>query len=285
MKTFRLILRGIFVLLAAALFCLVWRPALPVPGPGTLVELVSVSPTPTPQPTPTPLPTPTPSPTPTPLPTPTPCPAIWQKDGVDPAKPMVALTFDDGPYVPVTERILTALGAVNGRATFFVVGNRVGSRTNIVRRAANMGCQVASHSWSHAQMTSLSNESIAKDMQKTDAAILAAAGKANTVVRLPYGLKNKRVLAAVGKPVISWNRDPEDWKWRDAAVIVDHIQSTAQDGDIILMHDLYDTTAEACEILIPWFVEKGWQLVTVEELAAARGVTLEPGKVYRNFPK
>ena len=89
----------------------------------------------------------------------------------------------------------------------------------------------------------------------------------------------------MGKPVISWNRDPEDWKTRDADVIIKSIQESAADGDIILMHDLYDTTAEACEILIPWFVEKGWQLVTVEELAAARGVTLEAGKVYRSFPK
>ena len=287
MKRLSLLWRCAVLLSVCVALCALWQPAAgAVPGVDALLRPIAVTPTPAPTPTPTPTPVPTPVPTPTPIPTPspTPVPAIWQKDGVDPAKPMVALTFDDGPYGPVTGRILSALEAVNARATFFVVGNRVSSREEIIRRAVKLGCQVSSHSWRHAKLTALSAAALAEDMNKTNAAIQKAAGVANVAIRLPYGLKNAAVLAGVGLPVISWNLDPEDWKWRDAETVINSVKATVADGDIVLMHDLYDSTAEACETLIPWLVQSGFQLVTVEELAAARGITLEAGKVYRSFP-
>lgn len=205
-------------------------------------------------------------------------------EGPDPSKPMVALTFDDGPYGPVTNRILTKLEENGGRATFFVVGNRVKTYASSVQRAVNDGCQIGNHTYDHKNpLTKLTTVQIQKQIHDTDVAVAYYAGSSPVIVRPVGGAVNDTVKAAVGKPMINWSIDTLDWKSKNAASVQSKVLDHVQDGDIILMHDLYKSTADACDVIIPELTKRGYQLVTVSELAAAKGVSMESGKVYTSM--
>lgn len=205
-------------------------------------------------------------------------------EGPDPSKPMVALTFDDGPYGPVTNRILAKLEENGGRATFFVVGNRVKTYASSVQRAVNDGCQIGNHTYDHKNLlTKLTTVQIQKQIHDTDVAVAYYAGSAPVIARPVGGAVNDVVRAAVGKPMINWSIDTLDWKSKNAASVQSKVLDHVQDGDIILMHDLYKSTADACDVIIPELTKRGYQLVTVSELAAAKGVSMESGKVYTSM--
>ena len=205
-------------------------------------------------------------------------------EGIDPSKPMIALTFDDGPS-DVTEQILDALEQHGAVATFYVVGNLVERHRDIVSRAFMMGNEIANHSWSHPFLTKLSEEAIRTQLQDTNDAIEAVTGTAPVTMRPPYGDVNQRALGVItdmGLPVILWSVDPWDWRYRDADHIYEYVMENAEDRDIVLMHDLYESTAEAAIRLIPALIAEGFQLVTVTELMYYSGITLEPGIEYKS---
>ena len=193
---------------------------------------------------------------------------------------MVALSFDDGPYAPVTTRVLDALEKVGGRATFFVLGERVKGSEEVMKRAIEMGCVIGNHSYDHANLAKLNPAGIKKQIDDTNALIKQAVGHAATLVRAPYGSINQTVRDSVGAPLINWSIDTLDWKTKDPDKIVPEILNHVSDGDIVLMHDIYKTSAAAAERVIPELVKRGYQLVTVEELMEARGVTMVAGKTY-----
>ena len=202
----------------------------------------------------------------------------------DPELPMVALTFDDGPLKENTGRILDALESVGGRATFFIIGNRLASESEVIARAVEMGCEYGNHTWEHANLIKSSPEEIANQFNMTDEALTAAVSKKTTLARAPYANLNDTVFQAVDKPFIGWSIDTLDWKTRDAEAVKNEILNNVKDGDIILMHDLYDSTAAAVEAVIPELISRGYQLVTVSEMMEARGVELAPGKLYNRAP-
>lgn len=202
---------------------------------------------------------------------------------VDPAKPMVALTFDDGPYSPVTDRIVNKLAEYGGRATFFVVGQRVPSFYGSVVNAAANGNEIANHTWNHTTLTKISGAQVHKQMNDTDYIVSVYTGKGTTIMRPVGGSHNATVDASVGKPVILWSLDTLDWKNRNASSVTNAVLNNVKDGDIILMHDLYKSTADACDVIIPELVARGYQLVTVSELAEARGITLQNGATYSSI--
>lgn len=188
---------------------------------------------------------------------------------IDPAKPMVALTFDDGPDDTHSDRILDTLEENHALATFFEVGKNVLACPGPVKRMADMGCEVASHSNAHKDLSKLKKKALLQDLDTADAAFLAAGAEAPTLVRPPYGAVNKTVKSASGRAMITWTVDTEDWRSRDAQTVVDYVKSLDDlDGEIILMHSIYESTAQAVEILVPWLQEQGYQLVTVTELMA-----------------
>ena len=201
--------------------------------------------------------------------------AVYTGGGsVDPSRPMIALTFDDGPAAP-DNRILAALEAVGGRATFFMVGQNVKGHPDIIRRMMADGCELGNHSWSHPQLNKLSAGEVRSQINRTNDAIAAVAGHGATVMRCPYGATGgsvKSVLGDMGYASILWSIDTLDWKTRNASSTVSSVLNNVKDGDIILMHSLYGATAEAVETMVPELVRRGYQLVTVSELAAARGV-------------
>ncbi|MCI7263175.1 MAG: polysaccharide deacetylase family protein [Clostridiaceae bacterium] len=201
---------------------------------------------------------------------------------IDPSRPMVALTFDDGPYAPVGNRMMDCLEQYNGRATFFVVGNRIPSYREEILRMKNNGHEVANHSQDHKYLTRIGADQIRAQIEQCNQMIASVTGQAPALVRLPGGLKNETVLANVHQPVIMWSIDTLDWKTRNAANTVQVILSQIKDGDIILMHELYGASADAVEAVVPVLAEQGYQMVTVSELAALRGGAAA-GNIYSSF--
>lgn len=206
---------------------------------------------------------------------------------IDPNRPMIALTFDDGPQNGVTNRILASLAANGGRATFFMVGNRVPSRSPLVQQMAAQGCEVANHTYDHKYLTSLGHDGILSQVGSTNQVIANASGVTPTLVRPCGGYYNASALnslGTMGMPAIMWSIDTRDWKTRNAQSTINAVVGKVRDGDIVLMHDLYGATADAAEVIIPTLTAQGYQLVTVSELAAYRG-GMQAGHVYNSFRK
>lgn len=201
---------------------------------------------------------------------------------VNPNKKMVALTFDDGPSKH-TKAIVDCLFKNNSAATFFVVGNRIDSYKDTVKHTYKMGCELANHSYSHPILTGLTAKQIKSEINKTDNKVKALTGQKTALLRAPGGGYNSTVKKAAGKPLIQWSDDTLDWKTRSKSATVNYVMKNVQDGDIVLMHDLHEPTKEAALELIPKLKKKGYQIVTVSELAKYKGYDLKNGTVYFSF--
>lgn len=204
--------------------------------------------------------------------------------GVDPDQPMMALTFDDGPG-PRTEELIKVLKENHARATFFMQGINVSKYPDAIKAMVDADCELGNHSFDHPQLTKLDADGIKKEIGDTNSAISAIVGQSATVMRPPYGAINDDVKANVGLPMILWSIDTLDWKTRDTQQTIDNVLNNAGDGDIVLMHDIHTETVDAAIQLIPKLIEKGYQLVTVSEMAEARGINMENGGKYTNFWK
>ena len=202
---------------------------------------------------------------------------------IDPNKPMVALTFDDGPSI-YTKDILDQLEKYGAHATFFVVGQRVSSYASTIRRAYSLGCEIGNHSWSHPNLASISVKTMQSELDRTDAAIEKVIGKKPTLLRPPYGSVDSDVRKYAGKPLIHWSIDTLDWSTRNSSKTISSVLNNVRDGSIVLMHDIYSATRDAAVSLIPTLISRGYQLVTVSELAAYHGTTLKNGTIYYNLP-
>lgn len=204
---------------------------------------------------------------------------------IDPNKPMVALTYDDGPSSSVTPRILARLKENGGRATFFMVGKQAEKNMGIVKQMAEQGCEVANHTYDHTLMTKVEPAELAAQLARTNQVVSDASGISPILMRPCGGARSDagmNVVGAISMPAVLWSIDTLDWKTRDAQNTVNEVLNNVRDGDIILMHDLYEATGDASDILIPELVKRGYQLVTVSELASYRGGML-PGKTYGWF--
>ena len=207
------------------------------------------------------------------------------KHEVDPSKPMVALTFDDGPG-NYEDRILTALQKNNAKATFFYVGTQATKFPSTVKRVAEAGNEIGNHSYKHENLPKLSEGAIEASINKTNEILRQYSGQSVRLVRPPYGATAgsvKPALKATGQPSILWSIDTLDWKTKNTHNTVNVVLTQVKDGDIILMHSIYKQSAEAAEQIIPALKERGYQLVTVSELAKARGINMEAGKNYGSF--
>ena len=193
---------------------------------------------------------------------------------------IVALTFDDGPYTDVTMRILDALEPYGAHATFFVVGNRVNNYRDCIIRAVNLGCQIGDHTWNHSTLTRLSADGVSSQINDCADAVYNLTGIRPVVMRPVGGSYNSTVSANVGMPMIIWSIDTNDWKYKDSNHVINEVLNNVRDGDIVLMHDLYETTATAVETIVPALIEAGFTLVTIDELAEYKNVQMEDGKAY-----
>lgn len=197
-------------------------------------------------------------------------------------KTRIAFTFDDGPG-EYTDELLDCLEENNAHATFFMLGQNVGSWESTVQRMADIGCEIGSHSWDHPNLYDLSMDSVAKQFSDTDAALEKACGQKASVARAPYGNWSDDIISTVGKPFFTWSLDSLDWSYLDVNKDYDAVMNgDLTDGSIILMHDIHEPSVQAAIKMIPELVQKGYKLMTVSELAAAKGVTLQ-GANYSDF--
>ena len=209
--------------------------------------------------------------------------ALPQSSNIDPSKPMVALTFDDGPSAANTPRVLAALEAVGGRATFFVIGGNVSKNASILQRMVADGDEIGNHTWNHNYLHKATADQIVTYINQTADAVQAACGVRPVAVRPPGGGINqtaKDTLAALGSPAILWDIDTRDWEHRDTQKTISAVLDHVSDGDIVLMHDIHAPTVAAAEVIIPELVARGYQLVTVSEMASMRGGYVAGGTYY-----
>ncbi len=211
------------------------------------------------------------------------------KVSVPEAEHYVALTFDDGPTGQsegLTARLLTALNERGAHATFFMCGYRVKDFHAVLDRYLEEGHEMGNHTMDHKSLTKLSVSGIHEQVDGNSELIESYAGEQPTVMRPTGGAYNDTVKAEMeksGLPIILWSLDTLDWQSRDASSVERKILNNVQDGDIILMHDLYESTYTGVLNAVDKLKEQGYAFVTVSELAAIKGVTLEPGKVYTSF--
>lgn len=204
---------------------------------------------------------------------------------IDPDKPMVALTYDDGPGGESEDRILDCLERNNAVATFFYQGVFIEGREDKIVRAKDLGCEIGGHTWNHPLLTDLETKDLKKQFDRTNAAIYEACGAYPTVFRPSYGETNSKINKLSKLPVIMWSVDTMDWESRNGKKVFNVVKKTKNlDGKIILMHSIHDSTADATELIIPWLQDNGYQIVTVSELIKYKtGADPIPGKEYRTY--
>ena len=202
---------------------------------------------------------------------------------IDPTKPMIALTFDDGPSEE-TDKILSVLAQYDARATFCVQGQNVAPFGDTIKRAIAMGNEIASHTWNHVNLTEVSASTARSQLERTNEAVRELTGGYEIkVLRPPYGKTNKSVrniCADLDMVIAHWKVDTLDWDTRNSSKTYRAIMNGAKNGVIILCHDLYSTTAAAIQQAVPELIEKGFQLVTVSELLSFHKDGAQPGTVY-----
>ena len=236
--------------------------------------------------------------TPTPAP-PGAKPATYTQVRVD--QPYIAMTFDDGPSSANTPRLLEILKQRNIKATFFLIGQNAASNPDLVRRILADGHEVGNHSWTHPQLSKLSDDRVTTEINKTQDAIKEASGFTPTLLRPPYGAITARqrewIESQFGLSIILWSVDPFDWKRPGASVITQRILSQVRPGAIILSHDIHKQTVDAMPATLDGLIAKGYKFVTVTQLIAMNkpkpspapaansgGEQLRPVKSYQTAP-
>ena len=201
---------------------------------------------------------------------------------IDPKKPMVCLTYDDGPTSGVTSVVLDVLKANKAAATFFVIGQSAAGQKSLLRRMVTEGHEIGNHTYNHKSLIRISGEEGRRQISLTQQAVKDAAGVIPRLFRPPYNELSSSVLAYIPLPVIRWSVDEKDWNGKTASQIASSNLQKIKDGDIVLLHDVKYATAEASKTIIPELVRRGYQLVTVSEMFEARGITLKPAAIYRS---
>ena len=197
---------------------------------------------------------------------------------------MVALTFDDGPNPSSTNRILDTLEKYHVVATFFDLGKLVKNYPDVVKREENIGCEVGSHTYDHANLNNLSIDGIQAQINNSKDAFISVLGHDVSLLRPPYGNANDLVKSNIPYPLIHWNVDTLDWKTKNKDAIISEVRKIDNlDGKIVLFHSIYETTADAIEVIVPELINQGYQLVTISEMAYYKGETLNPGQKYYGF--
>ena len=197
----------------------------------------------------------------------------------------VALTFDDGPSGRFTRRLLDGLAERDAKATFFLCGYRMRQYPDETRRIFEEGHEIGLHGYSHDCMQPMSRRQIAKELSDTRA--LLPEGCETVWLRPPGGCCSDgvRQVAEVTKlSILDWSVDPRDWSTRDTAAVGRFVIERVQDGDVVLLHDMSDSSVDAALRVIDELQSQGFRFVTVSELVKIRDITPKPGKTYRNFP-
>lgn len=204
---------------------------------------------------------------------------------------MVAISFDDGAVGTAENstsmRILNALSDSGFHATFFYVGNWTNSSNQEeIKIAYDMGMEVANHTTSHPYLTNLSESEIRSEYDTCAQKLKSIIGTdPSPLLRLPYLASNSTVQSVLNDvPLITCSIDTQDWNNASSDQIIAKVTAAMNDGTldnaIVLCHETYDSTATAMEYLCPYLQSQGWQIVTISEMFAVNGQTLNGGQIY-----
>ena len=194
--------------------------------------------------------------------------------------PCVALTFDDGPSGRFTRALLDGLEKRDVKATFLLCGYRIKDYPKEAQRIYTEGHEIGLHGYSHGCMADMCQEELEREIADTLA--LLPEGCKPAFLRPPGGKYSDVVLEAARQAdlgVLNWSVDPRDWASHDAQEVGNAVVQTVRDGDVILLHDMSDSSVEAALSIVDKLKRQGFRFVTVTELARLKGVTIEPGKV------
>lgn len=200
-------------------------------------------------------------------------------------KKLIAFTFDDGPSTKTTSRLLDGIQEYDARVTFFVLGSRVESNKDVLRRAYEEGNQIGSHTYNHLNLFLLDDASILSEVNQTNEAIESVIGVKPEYLRVPYGNINAHIKSLANMHIINWDVDTEDWKLKDRNLIKDKIIADAHDGAIVLLHDIYTESVEGALLAMKELEKENYAFVTIEEMVQLRGVNLDYDTTYFNFLK
>ncbi|MBF9059395.1 polysaccharide deacetylase family protein [Rhodobacterales bacterium HKCCSP123] len=186
------------------------------------------------------------------------------------ARPLVAMTFDDGPHPTLTPQLLDILAERGIRATFYVIGWRVLREPQLMRRIVAEGHEIGNHTWSHPSLYDYSDAAVLSQLDRTSQAIQETVGRPPVTLRPPYGnlypRQRRMVMDARGMPTVLWSVDPEDWRRPGSAAVADRILSRSHPGAVILSHDIIGGTVRAMPATLDGLVARGYQFTTVSEL-------------------
>lgn len=179
---------------------------------------------------------------------------------------VVAITFDDGPGYKTTMSLLDGLRERDVKATFFLVGEKIEQRKSVIEQMAKDGHLIGNHTYSHLQLDGVNIDTALADIEKTNQLIREVAGIEVQYIRPPYGIWSENLESSIAMTPILWTVDSSDWNTQDVNKIVEYVVSEVESGDIILMHDIYDTSVVAALEIIDRLKTKGFNFVTVDEL-------------------
>ena len=192
-------------------------------------------------------------------------------------KPLVALTFDDGPNITTTVQVLDVLEEYGVRGSFFLVGNNINDSTkDVVKRAYDMGCEIDNHSKTHSDMTKMTPEDISAEIEFVNDKVKEIIGEETKFFRPPYIAVNSTMYDAIDMPFIC-GAGCNDWE--DTVSAEQRAERTlkqVKDGTIVLLHDMQGNskTVEALKTIIPELQKQGYEFVTVSELFEAKGIEI-----------
>ena len=194
--------------------------------------------------------------------------AIQTSGGVsDAAEPKkIALTFDDGPHPVYTKILLDGLAERGAKASFFVTGENAEKYPELILRMQKEGHLIGNHTYSHIQLTSDNKEIFREELVKTNEILEAITGEKVTYIRPPYGSWDKSLEQDLNMFPVLWDVDPLDWCTPDAGLVMSRVLQQVEDGDIILLHDYYDTSVTAALMIVDEMKKQGYEFVTVEEI-------------------
>ena len=205
---------------------------------------------------------------------------------VDSNRPMVALTFDDGPVRQNTLLALELLDMYDAKGTFFMLGFRMERNPDVVLDVLNKGHEVGSHTYNHPYLTKKGTNLSYQYARNQEILSEITSGEAEIrLLRPPYGSVDQNVKQTSPYPLVLWSLDTRDWDTLDAGATHDSIMNNVKDGDIILLHDLHESSVESLRTVVPALIEEGYQLVTVSELMEARGIEMKNGVTYSKARK
>lgn len=180
--------------------------------------------------------------------------------------PCIVLSFDDGPNVVTTPKMLDILEQAHVTASFFVVGKNIAGNEALLQRMAKDGMEIGNHTWSHMDLTKLTPAQIRDELIKTQLAVQAAGAPLPTLFRPPYGAVDDVVVGSAGLQTALWNEDPKDWKVANSATLQQIILASAKPGGVIDLHDIHQVTVDAMASTILSLKGSGYQFVTVSQL-------------------